>query len=344
MLVKDIGEFELIDLISKTIEADNAEFMKLLGTLGFDTSLTIGDDAAAWNGPAGTRVSTTDTMVENVHFSLDNINWRDLGWKSMAVNISDIASMGCQPTYSLVTLGLRGDLPVDGLLEMYRGMMDACRECGGAIVGGDIVKSPAFFITVAMEGTASSDQLLTRSTAKPGDQIAVTGPLGCSGGGLRMMIERASDADQGHIDEKTADHLIRAHHRPMPRIPQGIELVKLGVVTAMDVSDGLVDDLGKLCKASGIGANVHAAKVPVDDYVKSAFPKDWLGLALGGGEDYELLFIAPPDIMESAIQSLDAAATVIGEIVENPMAVTVLDESGVPIDVSHGGWDHLREG
>ncbi len=339
MQVKDVGEFRLIDLLAETIARDNDQCAQRLAGLGFRLRLTIGDDAAAWDCQAGTQVFTTDTMVEGVHFNLGQITWRELGWKSLAVNLSDVAAMGCEPAYSVVTLGLRGDLPVEGLLEMYRGMMEACHQCGGAVVGGDIVRSPVFFVTVGMVGIATSPAgLLTRHSASPGDRVAVTGHLGCSGGGLRMALEGAS----GRLDEATARHLREAHYRPVPRIPQGRALVQHGVVAAMDISDGLVDDLGKLCKASGVGAVIHAPKVPADDFLKRAFPDDWLKLALGGGEDYELLFTAPPEVMERVREALGVPVSVIGETVEGPPQVTVLDAHGRPITVEHGGWDHLR--
>ncbi|MCI0438603.1 MAG: thiamine-phosphate kinase [Chloroflexi bacterium] len=341
MLVRDIGEFALIDRLAQTIAEDNARNIERVNETGFRLRLSIGDDAAAWETRQGVVVLTTDTMVEGVHFDLRYISWPELGWKSIATNQSDVAAMGCAPSYAVVTLGLRGDLPVDGLLEMYRGMMDACRERGGAIVGGDIVRSPVFFLTVALEGVSlslpdSSGQLLRRDTAKVGDKIAVTGTLGCSGGGLRMLLERLT------FDDETASHLREAHNRPTPRVREGVELVRLGVRAAMDVSDGLVDDLGKLCKASGVSAVIHADSVPADDFLKRAYPGEWLDLALGGGEDYELLFTAPSEVMERVISALDTPVTVIGEIEEGLARVKVLARDGSVMPVSHGGWDHFR--
>lgn len=349
MLVRDIGEFQLIDALAQAIASDNAQYIQRLDEHGFRLMLSIGDDAAAWHSQAGVRVATTDTMVENVHFKLANTSWRDLGWKSLAVNLSDIGAMGCTPLYSLVTLGLRGDLPVDGLLEMYRGMMDACREHGGAVVGGDIVRSPVFFVTVAMEGGSvastnsdlTPDAILRRDKARPGDQIAVTGHLGCSSGGLRMLLE-GGKIETHPFGRETFTHLRDAHNRPVPRVAQGITLAGQGVLAAMDVSDGLVDDLGKLCKASGVGAVIRSDKVPADDFLKRAYPNGWLALALGGGEDYELLFTAPVDVMERAIVSLDIPAVVIGEVVEGPPTVVVRDESGNPVAIGSGGWDHFK--
>ena len=343
MLVNDIGEFQLIDTLAQAIAEGNADCIERVDARGFRLRLSIGDDAAAWDAPPGVRVVTTDTMVEGVHFSLDRTGWRDLGWKSLAVNLSDVAAMGCAPLYSVITLGLRGDLPVDGLVEMYQGILDACRSFGGAIVGGDVVRSPVFFVTAAMEGTTVASEegaplgreLLTRDAASPGDKIAVTGSLGCSAGGLRMLIEGLG------FDSETAGHLRNAHNRPVPRTPQGISLAQHGVVAAIDISDGLVEDLSKLCKASGVGAAIHADRVPADRFLREAFPDDWPELALGGGEDYELLFAAPPHVMDGVALTLDVPVSVIGDIVEGPPEVRVLDREGRVMPVERTGWDHF---
>ena len=342
--MRDIGEFQLIDTLARSIGDRNAVFVQKLSACGFPLRLSIGDDAAAWDSPSGLRVMTTDTMVEGVHFDLGQIGWRDLGWKALAVNLSDIAAMGCAPLYSVVTLGLRGDLPVDGLVEMYQGLLDACGRCGGAVVGGDIVRSPVFFITVALEGTAVAGQgadptspaILTRHSARPGDQIGVTGSLGCSAGGLKILTSPAMP-----IEGEAIQHLRDAHQRPMPRVSQGIELARQGVVAAMDISDGLVDDLTKLCRASEVGAVVRADQVPVDDVLRNAYPENWLELALSGGEDYELLFTAPSELMDRVASVLDVQVSVIGEVVEGPPDVTVLDRLGNAISVERGGWDHF---
>ena len=339
MLVRDIGEFPLINKLAETIAEENDSLIQRLDEDGFRTVLAIGDDAAAWEGPSGVRVLTTDTMVEGVHFSLDYTGWRDLGWKSLATNLSDIAAMGCKPTYSIVTLGLRGDLPVEGLLDLYRGLMDVSKANGGAVVGGDIVKSPVFFVTVALEGAAPGADagILRRDAARPGDLIAVTGHLGCSGGGLRML-----KAGADFPDAVGSEHLRDAHNRPVPQVKAGLLLVEHGVTTAMDVSDGLINDLTKICVASNVSARLEAAAIPADDILKAAFPDDWLDLALGGGEDYELLFTAPADIVEGLRPLLDVPISVIGEVVQGGGPVEIVDSDGNPMAFQHGGWDHFK--
>ena len=340
MLVRELGEFELIDALASAIADRNQQCIKSLDERGFQMLRAIGDDAAAWSSPSGVRVFTADTMVEGVHFDLRYTGWRDLGWKSLATNISDVAAMGCAPTYATVTLGLRGDLPVDGLVEMYKGMMDLTETCGGAVVGGDIVKSPVFFISVALEGAAlrgTPEQLMLRDMAKPGDLIAVTGTLGSSGGGLKLHAEGA-----GVTDNNAAAFLKNAHNRPVPRVSEGETLAELGVRCAMDISDGLWDDLGKLCRASNVGAQVRSPLIPVDHRLKAVFPGEWLALAIGGGEDYELLFTAHAEVISRAATTISTPITVIGRIHEAGQGITVLDESGNVLEVGAGGWDHFR--
>ena len=343
MLVRDLGEFDLIDLLAETLAAEGVDGPDLTGDDARIPRLGIGDDAAAWEGEAGTRVLTTDTMVEGVHFSLDLTGWRDLGWKAMAVNLSDVAAMGCLPTCSVVTLGLRDDLPVEGLVEMYRGMAEACRSHGGRIVGGDVVRSPVFFLNVAMEGHASITDtdgggiILTRDATEIGEVIAVTGTLGDSAGGLQMALA-------GENFDDSTERLRAAHFRPEPRLAEGQALAKAAIRTAMDISDGLVGDLTKLCDASGVGAVVRGNEVPVSEALRLQFPDRWLSLALTGGEDYELLFTGREETVREVSDAVDVPVTIVGEIVDASRGVTVLDANGDAIDVEGGGWDHFATG
>ena len=351
MLVADASEFQLIEMLTKTLGVA-VPGVDQPHAPGIRLTVAIGDDAAAWETPAGTTVMTTDTLVEDVHFRLTGTSWRDLGWKALAVNLSDVAAMGCAPLHSAVTLGLRGDLPVEGISEIYQGMLEASGRYGGAVVGGDIVRSPAFFVTVAMVGIAPSNEesepsqsrLLTRASARPGDKIAVTGSLGCSGGGLRLSTQDGGHTGLRRLGEGTATHLRDAHNRPSPRVTEGMLLARRGVLAAIDISDGLVEDLRKLCEASGVGARVEADLVPADDSLKEAYPEDWLSLALTGGEDYELLFTAPPHVMREAASLPDVLVSVIGDVVSEPAGVTVLDWNGQAVVVGQGGWDHFRDG
>ena len=271
MRVKDIGEFDLIDVLIEVIERRGLD---RAGPEGRLLRIGAGDDAAAWEGPGGVEVLTNDVMVEGVHFDLATIGWRDLGWKCVAVNLSDVAAMGCLPGFAVVALGLPGGLRVADLVEMYEGMLDACERYGCALVGGDVVRSPTFFVSVAVTGMAQTDgggppawPLLARDGARVGDLVAVTGHVGCSAGGLRMMTEGRE------LDDETATHLRLAHVRPTPRVSEGAALARHGAHAAIDVSDGLLDDLGKLCRASGVGAVVRVDRLPADDHPAGRIPE-----------------------------------------------------------------------
>lgn len=342
MRVEDIGEFDLIEVLAGLIERRGLDRP---AAEGHRLRIGLGDDAAAWERPAGVDVFTSDVMVEGIHFDLASTGWRDLGWKSIAVNLSDVAAMGCLPACAVVGLGLPYGLREDDLVEMYEGMLDACERYGCALVGGDVVRSPTFFVSVAVTGAAqaegdgtASQPLLSRHGARVGDLVMVTGHPGRSAGGLKMMAERH------RLDGETAALLRLAHVRPEPRLSEGQALARHGAHAAIDVSDGLLDDLGKLCRASGVGAVVLADQLPADDFLRSAFPNDWLSLVLAGGEDYELLATATVDTLEKVAREGGAPLSVIGEIVPEDDGVCVVDERGQPLIVDTGGWDHFRPG
>ena len=324
--VSETGEFALISILREMVCADGLPSPMTLG---------IGDDAAAWRNADSVELTTTDTMVEGVHFLHDALSWQDLGWKALAVNLSDIAAMGGLPLHALVTLGLKPDTEVDDVKKIYDGILSACREYGCTIAGGDIVRSPVTFVTMTVVGTATG-HLLTRSAGRPGDVVAVTGPLGCSAGGLKAQLEGLA------LGEDVKKRLSDAHNCPAPRIREGQTLVREGALTAMDISDGLIDDLSKLAAASGVGAVVCASRVPVDSCLKRAFPDDHLQLALNGGEDYELLFAGSEDVVARALEALSPSASVIGRLVaDHPGRVRVLDDNGEDIEIARRGWDHF---
>ena len=340
MLVADIGEFDLIARLERSIRARNAAQLERLRARGVRVELGIGDDAAAWTYPRGTVAATADAMVENVHFRPATTPWRRLGWKALASNLSDVGAMGCAPTFALVTLGLRGDLPLAGLIEMYAGMMDALEYAGGALAGGDVVRSDTFFVSVSLEGLSALDgATLRRDAARPGDLVAVTGHLGCSAAGLRLLLGGEPAASSGLADETRA-HLVSAHNRPLPRVAEGMALARLGVRCAMDVSDGLAADLAKLCAASGVSARIETSRLPADRHLRTAFPNDWARLALSGGEDYELLFAADAATMDAVKRELGDGVTTIGEIAEGA-GVAAVDGEGREVALASGGWDHF---
>lgn len=342
MQIKDLGEFGVIDLLTRMV-VDQRAGPGNGPRFSFNLTVDNGDDTAAWSpgqggGPPGTLINelfTTDTMVEGVHFTRETTPWRDLGWKSVASNISDVASMGGSPTYALVTLGLPSDTQVGDLESLYHGMLEVSNEYGLAIVGGDMVRSPVVFITVALTG-AMQGQPMVRTGARPGDLVAVTGYLGGSGGGLKLMLE-------GHYENGAeADYLRSCHRRPRPAVDAGQTLVEAQVTTAMDVSDGLADDLAKLCKASGVAGKIFADRLPVHPLLSSRFPDDCVDLALGGGEDYVLLFTGQPAKINQVVSGLPGGAAVVGEILAGePGRITAVDANGEELPSPIRGWDHF---
>ena len=332
--VRELGEFGLIGRLAQMV---NAASLEPPTAGGFQLLLGIGDDAAAWRIGPGVLVTTTDTMVEGVHFTQTTMPWPDVGWKVMAANLSDIAAMGALPLSAVVTLGLPGDLPVASVDALYQGMLESCHRYQFLLVGGDIVSSNRCFVTVALNGVCPK-QPLARTAAQAGDAIAVTGPLGGPAGGLQLLLANAA------MDDKASGGLVLAHRRPEPRLAEGQRLVSAGIRCAMDISDGLVTDLAKLCQASEAGARVDAAQVPIHPSLAQLVPAEKaLQMALNGGEEYELLFTGPPPVVKDLVAAMPGAA-VIGQITGGPPGwVAVLDGQGQELAVTTHGWEHLRQ-
>jgi len=328
MKVSELGEFGLIELLAK-----------IVGPARGDVLVGIGDDAACWRTDASTQLATSDALIQDVHFTLSTTTWRELGWKALAVNLSDIAAMGGLPQYTLVALGLPGDTEVEQVAELYGGMAELARLFDVAIVGGDVVASPLLVLSLAVVGVAQNT--LIRSAAVPGDRIAVTGYLGASAAGLVMFKQGLE------FDKETAAALREAHLKPYPRVIEGQTLVRHGVRAAIDLSDGLVIDLSRLCKMSGVGARLFSERIPVHPLVRRSFRDDSIKLALSGGEDYELLFTAKGEVIDQVKELMPCPVTVIGDIVEEePRGVgegitKLFDEHGNEVKLEKGGWEHF---
>ena len=339
MRVSDIGEFGLIELLSREFGLPYPPQPGARPRPGL--LVDLGDDAVVTARRDGALVWTTDTMVAGVHFLPERTSWESVGWKALAVNVSDIAAMGATPHLALVTLCLPADHLVDDALALYRGLRQAAEAYGVMLGGGDIVRAPVFAITVALSGWADvpalgQPRVLTRSAARLGDVVAVTGNLGDSAAGLQLLLDGDAFTDEAH-------RLLRdAHERPQPAVECGKAAVRAGVHCGIDISDGLVQDLGHIARASNVGIRIDAARLPLNDALVSIYPGRAAGLALTGGEDYQLALVAPPPVMEALIAAAPCRVTVIGEVVhyEEPR-VAVVDETGREIPLSRGGWDHL---
>ncbi len=329
-----MGEFGLIDLLAEMVygvrDTQTSSWKRLL--------IGIGDDAAAWQGDASIQLATVDTLVQDVHFSFDTASWGDIGWRAMAANLSDIAAMGGMPGYALVSLALPQAAEVEDVTALYRGMIELAQKYGVAIIGGDISGAPLVAITITILGNITNRDkcVLTRSAAKAGEQVAVTGYLGASAAGLEMLSEKL------RFDAEATDCFRRAFLTPCPRIAEGQLLVGQGVKAAIDVSDGLVSDLRQICRASQVGARVEVDRVPVQPLVKTNFGDKALEMALSGGEDYELLFTGSAEVVEKVQKAASCPVTMIGEITADEVGkLTLIDEKGNPLELSKTGWEHF---
>lgn len=327
MNVSELGEFPLI-----------ARLATIAGTEPpADLIAGIGDDAAAWQAGDTLLLATTDTLVEGVHFLPEFAPWPDIGWKALAVNVSDIAAMGGEPLFALVTLALPPETDVTIPEDLYTGLLECAKEYGVTIAGGDIVRASEISITIALIGRAQTHDgvplLMRRDTAKAGEFVAVTGSLGDSAAGLWRLRKGATEEDR----------LVRPHLRPVPRLDDAQEAARQGVVCAIDVSDGLLQDLGHICQMSGLGADITESYIPLSDDLRAAYPEDALALATSGGEDYELLMTADEQTLDRVAEAISANLTVIGRMMEAAEhRPRLLDEAGNERPVATRGWDHLH--
>lgn len=306
--VSEVDEFDLIESIRRSMMIHRTKRL----------SVGIGDDAAVWMPLAGRDlVFTTDMLIENVDFRLAWVDFRDLGHKALAVNLSDIAAMGAIPRLATVSLGLRGDERDREVLEFYQGMNGLARQHKTVIAGGDISDSPlgiVISVNVIGESPARDVPLLVRSAARVGDIIAVTGSLGMAAAGLRTYQH-----DLGVIDGSPA--MRGKFDRPTPRVREGRLLARSGVRACIDISDGLLGDLPKVCEASGVSALIDATKIPIPSSIRWAFT-DWFDLATRGGEDFELLFTSSPTVFDRVCRSFRRAG------LAQPCQIGVIEESG----------------
>ncbi len=332
MRIAETGEFGLISRIAALIdEAGDRQ-----SPARRDLLLGIGDDAAAWKSPGGIELITTDMLVEGVHFDFAYTGWKDLGWKSMAINISDINSMGGRPRYALVSLALPGRREVGDVLDLYRGLLEISNTYGVAVAGGNISASDKVVINITLTGVAE-ETMLTRASAQPGDLVAVCGFPGLAAAGLKALSQFTN------LDPDALQLFKNAHLRPSPDFNNGPLLAGLGVRTAIDISDGLAADLTHICMASEVAATLRLEKLPVHPLLTKYFGRDSLKMSLAGGEDYLLLFTAAPDIMKNVGAVLQPAPVIIGEITAGkPYGVELLDGRGQPVHIDFSGWDHYK--
>ena len=334
-----ISESDLVEIIKQRVNA---------GGVSAEGEVGVGDDAAVMRFDAGHIVLTADAMVDGVHFLSETASWHDMGWKCIVSNQSDIAAMGAIPEHAVLTLAIPATTRVGDLDDLLSGVIGALDEFGGKLVGGDTVSSDNIILSVALTGRLhDASHPLTRDAAHPGQLVAVTGPLGGSAGGL-AVLEQPSVESNSHSVDSGFERLLNAHFQPSPRVDLAAAMVESGVKCAMDVSDGLLIDLERICSASGVDAVIYADRVPVDSDLLSQFPDRALELALTGGEDYELVYVGDAEaiamVNEAQPESVSSDFGVVGEIVPRKNVkgeVTVLDGNSEPIEFEAKGWDHF---
>lgn len=307
----------------------------------------IGDDCAVLDPEQdGPLLATTDLLIEEIHFRRAYATPADIGWKALAVNLSDIAAMGGRPRWALMALACPAATETDEVEAFYDGALTLAGQHGVTIVGGDTSASPSgWIVNVTLLGDTSRPPLL-RSTARAGDIIAVTGPVGRSAAGLALLL---SGGVRPGLEPADVKDVIVAHLRPVPRVREGQWLAAAGGVTAMiDLSDGLVTDVGHLVEESAVGARIDVDRVPVSAAVRrvaDACGGDALAWATGGGEDYELLLACDPSAWERLRRGMEDIAGrplhAIGEIVEAAAGLSFVDAAGGPVDL-RPGFEHFR--
>jgi thiamine-monophosphate kinase len=314
----------------------------------------IGDDAAVLRVGTGSRlVVTTDQMVQGVHFRRGDRPGRLLGDKALSVNLSDLAAMGATPRWALLSLFLPPRLRMPDLLEILSGMARRARRCGVSLIGGNLTASKTLALDLTLIGSFPPGvRPLLRRGAKVGDFILVSGSLGASAMGLRLLgsgwrWRRGSAFKRGASKKATraANHVLRRHLMPEPELALGSFLARRRLASAaMDLSDGLSRDLPRLCRASGVGARVELAALPLDPAVVTlAGKEDALRLALHGGEDYRLLVAVRPSRL-AAVEKLLPRGRLrpIGRILPGKAGIRLLDSGGKSRRLPVFGYDHLH--
>lgn len=294
-----------------------------------DVVIGVGDDAAVVRPGDGDLVLTTDALVEGSHFLREEAAPRDLGFRAIVVNVSDVAAMAASPRYALAALTLPADVESATVMELIGGMREACAEYGCLLVGGNLARGRDLTLAVTLVGAVAPGRAVTRAGALVGDALVVTGELGAAAAARRLP----RDPSTWSGDDRAA---VRRAARPPARVGEGQLLARHGVTAMMDVSDGLALDLTRLCRASGVGARVTLPDVPVA-------PSATLDEALGGGEDYELVATLPSSAVPAAREELregfGVALTVIGAIIDGDVVGVASDGREAPLEPE--GWDHF---
>lgn len=331
MELKQVGEFGLIHLLKDDTIVDSRSVV-----------IGIGDDAAVTlPSPRQLQLLTADMLVEKVHFDLKTTTPWQLGYKAIAVNLSDIAAMGGTPKHVVISIALPKHTDLDFVVNLYQGMKEICREFGVNIIGGDTVSSPHdLVLNVTASGEVEPTNLVRRSGAHPGDIIAVTGTLGNSAVGLDLLIRGDWE------DYEFAWPLVTAHLTPRPQVKAGRAVAGVGATSMDDISDGLASEVNEIAAASGVGMLISEEDIPLSsELIKAAksLDKSAVDYALYGGEDFQLIFtISPEKYNLLAELDLGVKVTAIGNVTEKEAGVLIVGKDGNKTALEPRGYNHFR--
>jgi thiamine-monophosphate kinase len=336
--VGDIGEFGLIGRIN--------ELLRREGAFSERVTIGIGDDTAAFLPRPGYEILVTcDAMVEGRHYLPQYMRSFDVGRRAMALNISDIGAMGGRPLYALVSLGLKAEMAVQEIEEMYRGFLAELNPVGASIIGGNLTHSGnGGFIDITLIGEVEKGKALRRSGARPGDAILVTGYPGQAGAGLQLLLQNPQDP---RILEEP---LVQIYLTPSHRAPLGAAIGQSGRATAMiDTSDGFLGDLGHICEESRVGAELFQERIPIHENLRQAarrLRRDPVDFFLGESDDYELVITCRPSevgpLRSLAERYLPVPLTEIGRITDHAREVLLILPDGTRRPLRAKSWDHFR--
>ena len=336
--VSSIGEFGLIEHLTKNIEIQNAS-----------TVLGVGDDAAVIDHFGKQTVISTDLLIEGVHFDLTYTPLRHLGYKSVVVNLSDIYSMYAVPTQITMSIGFSNRFSVEALSEFYEGVYAACAEYDVDLIGGDTTSSQkGFIISVTAIGEVAPDKFVKRNTAQKGDLLCVSGDLGAAYVGL-LFLEREKQIFKEHPgvqpDLENESYVIGKLLKPEARkdIVAFFAKEEIQPTSMMDISDGLSSEILHICKQSNLGCVLYEDKIPVADEMKKAafkFEIDPTACALSGGEDYELLFTIPQSEYDKLV--LNEQISVVGYMTGPEEGSHIITKGGGKHAITSQGWNHMK--
>ncbi len=337
--ISELGEFGLIDELTKDIEIKNES-----------TVYGIGDDAAVLKYPADKKILVSkDLLIEGVHFDMTFMPLKHLGYKSAVVNFSDMAAMNGKPKQMIVGLGVSSKFTFEALKEIYAGMKQACKNYGVDFVGGDTTSSThGLFISVTIVGEADEDEVVYRKGAKPNDLICVSGDLGAAYMGL-LVLEREKRAFQANPKAQPElegnDYILQRQLKPEARVDIVEELKKASIrpTSMIDISDGLASEILHICKQSEVGCVISEEKIPIDqtafDMAKQ-FKIVPTVAAMNGGEDYELLFTIDQKDYEKIKEIEDIS--IIGYITDKSEGNRLVTVDNQLFDIEAQGWDALK--